>query len=702
MRASPPLPHPTPRRARPLALLSIAAALACGVCPAVAGAFGGEPARATGDSSAVAPRRDSVTTTADSVAVAAARDSAPAPVDSAAGVPASDAGVASRDTSSTVPAVPPALSDPELVGALVEAGLENVSVERSGTGLRVAYENRRYRHAATALGIVSRIAGGPVVAQERRLGRIAAELPAGSLDPPRPVRYPSDGAFPVASAARERRTERSLDLVLRPRLIYELGRILDPVLARVELQPELRWNSWPGGRARAALVIPVSNNFEVTSLQPDIERIRPGVMSLEQFVWAPGVALLSGTAGLLADNRYGVSVGIARPLAGGVVLLDAQADLTGFVAFTAHGTEASTPGRWSGFAGLSVRPGALDLAVRARAARFLHGDRGAELELERTMGDLDIAFFGQRIAGLNVTGVRLAVPLPPADRPVRGRLRVMPVERFPIEYRDQAAPIGRYLAEVASREEYLRQLDPGALAANASRHAAARDGVAPARRDRARAPWVSWTGMTGFVNTPWCGVMPDRTVELGYSRIPRPVAYDHRGEHRNDVYYVTLGFLPRVEAGLRWTVIPGLKSFSAEVPESRLTDSDRMLSSRLAVLEPGPGRPGLALGIEDAIGTKRFHSTYIVGGIPIENRALQCRFSLGYAARIFMASRRTLDGVFGAIELSPWRPVAGAIEHDTEKWNASLGVDLVLGLRARLSLLDLRHPSAGLGWLRSL
>jgi len=293
--------------------------------------------------------------------------------------------------------------------------------------------------------------------------------------------------------------------------------------------------------------------------------------------------------------------------------------------------------------------------------------------------------------------MRLDVPIPPMKRPTEHALRVLPAARFPLSYRDEAAPVGRSVSGVASREEFLRQLSAPGLAANADRYR----GEPASSRARSGGPGndrVSLTGMTGFINTPWCGVITDRQVELGYNQIPKEAAYDSRDEYRNDVYYAALGFLPHVEAGLRWTVLPGSKAFSDLVPESQLTDSDRMLSGRLALLNPRPGRPGLAVGIEDAFGTRRFHSTYVVSGIPFEYRGLHSRLTLGYAPRVLTASRYTLDGAFGAVEADVWRRVAVSLEYDTEKWNAGLGVELPYGIRVRAALLDMRYVSLGGGW----
>jgi hypothetical protein len=126
-----------------------------------------------------------------------------------------------------------------------------------------------------------------------------------------------------------------------------------------------------------------------------------------------------------------------------------------------------------------------------------------------------------------------------------------------------------------------------------------------------------------------------------------------------------------------------------------------MISARLEVLKPAPRRPGLAIGIEDAVGTRRFHSTYVVAGVEIE-KPLRGRLTLGYAPRVLTASRHTLDGAFGSVSVRPWRATTVALEHDSEKVNALLGLDAWLGFQARVALLELRHAAIGFGWSHSL
>jgi len=168
------------------------------------------------------------------------------------------------------------------------------------------------------------------------------------------------------------------------------------------------------------------------------------------------------------------------------------------------------------------------------------------------------------------------------------------------------------------------------------------------------------------------------------------------------LFSTTLGFLPRVETSLRWSRIRGYHSFQEIVPDSRLVDVDRMASARVAVLVPRPGRPGLSLGIDDARGQRRFHSTYAVTGMPFSLAGIRARLAAGYGFRMFTAHRYVLDGAFGAAELSPLPWLRGQLEYDSEKWNAGLGLSPWAGLRLRAALLNLESLSLGAGWSLTL
>jgi hypothetical protein len=582
----------------------------------------------------------------------------------------------------------------------LELGFENVT---SGEG-RLAFENRRVRHTMEALALLERKRPGPFVAYERRFGLTAASIEV-SGDPARPdfrVRYPSDRDYVRGPAGpRLHPTSRSLDLVVGPLFAYELGRITDPYQTRIEIEPRLRYHPWPGARLTASMVIPVQNDFVVTDLHPDIDRVRPGLLLMEQFAWVPGVALTSATAGVFADNRYGLSFGAARPLREGAVLIDGQIDFTGFLAFPEGGAIYSGIERVSGFAGVTWRAPWYDVSLTARAARFLYGDDGPEIIFRRTLGDVEMSLSYARSNVLNQKTLRVALPVPPLKRSTKHPIRAQLVERFPVSYRTDATPVAVNVGSVANREDFLRQLNRPALETNRARYDAAFRDVDP--RQPRDVDWVSLTGTTGFINTPWAGVMRDGGIEAGYNHYSKKWAYDDRGLHVNQVYYTTVGILPHVEATFRFTRIPGrIGIFQDDEDNVLTTDTDHMASGRLMLLTPTRRRPGVAIGVEDVEGTRRFHSTYVVAGMPFEIMGVQSRVALGYAPHVFTATRHVLDGGFGAFEVSPWRAVAARIEHDSEKLNVGIGVDLGFGLRLRAAALKLETLSAGVGWFHKL
>lgn len=609
------------------------------------------------------------------------------------------------------PAAGLAYENPIDPGPALRHGFENVEATTIGDAPFIAFENRRFRHTAYAVGLLHAEYGGHTTVLERRLGLDVAAIRAnpraagflarlvGQRDSVRfEVHYPSDGGFaaPVPGTP-QAPTPRTVDFTIGPLLAYEFSRILDPLLVRLELEASMRYNPWPGAQATAAVIVPVYNDFERTDLAPDIGRVRPGPLKLDQFAWIPGVALSSISTGYFAQNRYGISFGLARPLAGGEWLLDAQADATGFMSFTEGGTRYSTVSVWTGFAGVTWNAPVYDLSVRARGMWYLYQDRGIEIEVKRRLGDLSLAVYTQRIEGEGFNGVRLELPIPPMVRNRPDPVRLQPVERFPLSYRDQAIVFGTELVGAASRSRYLEQTTTTALQANLARYGHGLTGEAPEASSLER-PRVNLHGMTGFVNTPWAGTMADRRIALSYSHTPARWAYDNRGDHANDVYAGTVGFLPGLELSLRWTHIVGLRDFEAIIPDSELPDLDRTASVRLSLIKPEEGRPGLALGVDDVLGTRRFHSTYAVAGLPTRIFGMHTRLGIGYASKVFTASRYILDGAFGALEVSPWRTVALEIEYDSEKWNVGLDLAPGWGLGVKVAALDFDTASVSAGW----
>jgi hypothetical protein len=281
-------------------------------------------------------------------------------------------------------------------------------------------------------------------------------------------------------------------------------------------------------------------------------------------------------------------------------------------------------------------------------------------------------------------------------RPTAWPVRLLPAPTFSLTYHTEATPIGVLPGGVASREAFLDPAWEPALAAESYRYREERAGV-PHRRPTPDLEPVSFSGMTGFITTPAVEVLPEGQVEMGYSHVPKAAAWDSRGTYANEAWYGAVGFLPRLEVGLRWTVIPGKRAFEEFVPDNNLVDADRMLSGRIELLETRGWRPGISVGAEDVYGTRRFHSTYVVAGVQPSIFRLLPRLAAGYAPRVLTATNYTLDGGFGALELPLGKLATPVVEYDSERWNIGVGLHIGPYVHLRVAWFDLKYAALGGG-----
>jgi hypothetical protein len=209
---------------------------------------------------------------------------------------------------------------------------------------------------------------------------------------------------------------------------------------------------------------------------------------------------------------------------------------------------------------------------------------------------------------------------------------------------------------------------------------------------------VSGSGLSGYWNVPTAGVLADGEGELGFNTLPSRWAWDQRGQFRNDIYFGTIGFLPRIEFSFRVTSFPGYKKFVPVDSLSNYTDADRMLSLKVQLLRQSGALPDVAVGMEDIQGTRRFHTGYLVAGRSWKAGPVQLRADAGLARGILSPrTRTTLDGLFAGLEARPLDALALVGEYDTEKWNFGFKLRAPLGITARCVWLDGRILAGGVG-----
>lgn len=208
------------------------------------------------------------------------------------------------------------------------------------------------------------------------------------------------------------------------------------------------------------------------------------------------------------------------------------------------------------------------------------------------------------------------------------------------------------------------------------------------------------SGTTGVVNTPVASVLPSGTIGFGFSLIDEQWAYNARGRTDNNHYFLTVGFLPRVELSVRISYFPKGKLFQ---DADREGTADRGGSGRILLLTEGESRPALAIGVDDVRGTRKFHSLYAVGGktfnLPVDD--LAARISVGYGSDALDAKLHVLDGGFGSAELFYSDFLSWGVDYDTEKWNTIFRLVAFRHLAARFVLLNFEAPAGGFAWTQS-
>ncbi|RJG02051.1 phosphatase PAP2 family protein [Noviherbaspirillum sedimenti] len=144
-------------------------------------------------------------------------------------------------------------------------------------------------------------------------------------------------------------------------------------------------------------------------------------------------------------------------------------------------------------------------------------------------------------------------------------------------------------------------------------------------------------GQTGYINMPSAAVAADGSFSLGYS-------YDSP----YGALWVTSTFLPFLEVTGRYVSITGIPGFSND-PNAFGGKygryKDKVIDTKLQLLEESGWRPAFALGITDVFGTGLFKGQYAVASKTFGvNRNLEA--SIGYG-------NQRPDGVFAGVR---WQP----------------------------------------------
>ena len=207
----------------------------------------------------------------------------------------------------------------------------------------------------------------------------------------------------------------------------------------------------------------------------------------------------------------------------------------------------------------------------------------------------------------------------------------------------------------------------------------------------------SLIGMTGLINTPTAQVIPSGAIRLGVGWYDKEWAYHARGISDNFHYYLTFGFVSRVEVSIRASFFPDDQLDTATQQKGTV---DRGGNLRLLVLTEDRLRPSVAVGMDDIRGTRRFHSLYAVGSktFVIKPELIRAHISAGYAPDWIHAKDHNMFGGFGGGEVTVGRWASLALDYDTEKWNTCFRLFAFRRVTAYLALLNFEGSAGGVSW----
>lgn len=334
----------------------------------------------------------------------------------------------------------PAAAQQVLAERIAAAGFDRVRVASTPEELTIWFENGAFRNHADALRRLVSISGSAAGDRPLHLIPMHRQIPLGTIQI-----SPGSGMDRLAASPHVRRMSATggradnaplADLVLYPEIATQLGNFSDPVGLQVNLVPSASVGLWPGMTAHAQLILPLYNELDIAE-----DDVRPGLLVLHQLLRAPGASFLEVAGGFFSSDRYGLDVRGRSYFFDGRLQFGARVGYTGFLTYD-EGTwrygdlDQLTP---SLFADLIVLP-EYGLHLRARYGRFLFGDVGATVAVERRFGEMRVGFFGAFTDAGRNAGLTLSVPLPGSRYARLGPLRVRPGRALAWTYRYRRLP----------------------------------------------------------------------------------------------------------------------------------------------------------------------------------------------------------------------------------------------------------------------
>jgi hypothetical protein len=345
---------------------------------------------------------------------------------------------------------------------LTNDGFENVRSATNDTSVYLAFENRRYRDNGRAIAEVLQIFNEnfkPEQPVEIKLMLLFQDVPMLLVlvnsddfmnlekqvidieEFTNRLQITSDyiSAYKqLKNPDINNRTRFKPDFVVIPQIRTQFGNFDNPVQSNINLIPELNIQFTKGLSFQGQMIIPLQNDFY---FDEEGKEIRPGNITLNQFISLEDDIYINATAGFFNKNRAGLNLEIRKYIANGKFSIGSNIGYTTGYSYTGNWTEYLEYENYlTALLELEYRYLPFDLTGTLQAGNFLYNGLGLRFDVVRQFGEVNIGFFALAASGEINGGFNLAIPLPPSKYCKLKYTRIRPSEKFKWEYQAKGFP----------------------------------------------------------------------------------------------------------------------------------------------------------------------------------------------------------------------------------------------------------------------
>jgi hypothetical protein len=201
---------------------------------------------------------------------------------------------------------------------------------------------------------------------------------------------------------------------------------------------------------------------------------------------------------------------------------------------------------------------------------------------------------------------------------------------------------------------------------------------------------TSLYGNSGLINIPTAQIASDGQVSFGTGYIPKPYAIIDSPVRDNQVYFVTVGYLPFLE------ITFGTMRIVNEI----WGIGDRTASFRFRILDEKRYIPQLTAGVHDPFGlvaedwAQHLAASYLVGSKSVQIHPVQLRTHLGFGTKWLNAAHYRLSGFFGGMDIK-YKFLSLMGEYDSKNFNCGARISILSHFSFLITWLECKKATGG-------